>query len=483
MKNKKNRVKAAVIVLFVALCAAVFVSSSLIAPVTDASSGGAPTGRTGAPGESTCTSCHSQNTLTGQFAIGAPSNYVPGQTYTIEVQHTTTDASRLRWGFELIPVTSGNAMAGTLANINANTRIRVSGTKSYVTHTTAGTFPGQQMAASWSFNWTAPATNVGAVTMYSAGLQADNGGDESGDQTYTRSAVINPATVVVIHHGFSDFDGDGRADPSVFRPSTGMWYLNRSTSGFAAAQWGTSTDKLTPADFDGDDKADIAVWRPDVASVAAFYVLQSSNGTVRTERFGQTGDTPVAVGDWDGDGRADPAIYRDSAFGSQGYFFYRGSLNNPSGNITYVPWGTAGDMPMRGDFDGDGKQDAAVFRPSNSTWYILQSSNGQIRYDNWGLATDKFVNADYDGDGKTDLAVFRGGTWYVKQSSNGQAAYFSWGTAADLPVPADYDGDAKTDIAVYRNGAWYIRLSSSGTLSVVPFGLGSDLAVPNSFVQ
>jgi len=480
MKIGKNVIKSFVIISFIAFCAAVFLSSSLIAPVTDASGGGAPTGRTGAPGETTCTACHNQNTLTGQFAISAPSNYVPNQTYVIQVQHTTTDASRLRWGFELIPVTSANAMAGTVANLNTNTRIRTAGTKSYVTHTTAGTFPGQQMGATWSFNWTAPSADVGPITMYAAGLQADNSGDEDGDQTYTRSAMINPAAVVVIHHGFSDFDGDGRADPSVFRPSTGIWYLNRSTSGFAAAQWGTSTDKLTPADFDGDDKADIAVWRPDVATVAAFYILQSSNGTVRTERFGQTGDVPVAVGDWDGDGRADPAVYRN---GSQGYFYFRGSLNNPGGNITYLPWGTAGDMPTHGDFDGDGKQDPAVFRPSNSTWYILQSSNGQIRYDYWGLSTDKFVNADYDGDGKTDLAVFRSGMWYIKQSLNGQAAHFTWGTATDVPVPADYDGDAKTDVAVYRNGTWYIRMSTSGSLSVASFGLGSDLPVPNTFVQ
>jgi hypothetical protein len=319
--------------------------------------------------------------------------------------------------------------------------------------------------------------------MYAAGLQGDNGGDESGDQTYTKNAVIQPGVAAVVHHGFSDFDGDGRADPSVFRPSEGSWYINRSTGGFSGFQWGISTDKPTPADFDGDDKTDIAVWREDGASVASFYILESSTNTVRVERFGQTGDDPRVVGDWDGDGKADPAVFRDSAFGSQSYFFYRGSLNNPTGAITYAPWGTTGDRPMRGDFDGDGKMDAAVFRPSNSVWYIHLSLTGTVRYEYWGLPTDTFVPADYDGDSKTDPAVFRAGVWYIKQSSNGQFVIVQWGVAGDIPVPADYDADNKADIAIYRNGVWWIKQSSTGSNIVSTFGVASDRPIENSFIR
>jgi (2Fe-2S) ferredoxin len=294
---------------------------------------------------------------------------------------------------------------------------------------------------------------------------------------------VPPQAVVVIRHGFSDFDGDGKADPSVFRPSTGVWYMNRSTAGFNAAQLGISTDVITPADFDGDDKTDLAVWREAPAGSATFYILQSSTSTLRIELLGQTGDKAVSVGDWDGDGKADTSVYRDSAVGSQSSFYYRGSLNNPAGNITYLPWGTTGDRPMRGDFDGDGKSDAAIFRPSDSLWYIRLSSTSALRVDNWGLATDKFVPADYDGDSKTDLAVFRNGVWYVKQSSNGAAAYYNWGLATDVLVPADYDGDGKADAAIYRNGAWYIRLSGTSALSVVNFGLTTDRPAAAAFVQ
>ncbi len=475
-------VKLFFVVSFVAAAVAAISFSPDFSVPANASEGGAPTGRTGAPGESSCTSCHSQNSGAGTFSVIAPPTYVPGQTYQIQIQHSTTDTSRRNWGFEVIPL-AGTAMAGTVANTTTNTRVRVASTKSYVTQTLAGTYPTQTGGAVWTFSWTAPATDVGNVTFYAAGIQGDNDGSEGGDRTITTSAVVTPQQAVVIHHGFSDFDGDGKADQSVFRPSTGVWYMNRSTAGFNAMQLGIATDVITPADFDGDDKADLAVWREAPANEAAFYILQSSNSVLRIEAFGQTGDTPVTVADWDGDGKADPSVFRNTAVGSQSYFYYRGSLNNPSGATTYVQWGQASDKPIRGDFDGDGKNDPAIFRPSSQSWFIRLSSTGALKVDNWGIAGDKFVCADYDGDSKTDLAVFRSGIWYVKQSSNSQPAYYNWGLATDVPVPADYDGDGKTDAAIYRDGVWYIRLSSTSNLSVGNFGLASDRPVAGAFVQ
>lgn len=462
----------------------IFADSAIV--VTHAEIPGAPSRRTGAPGETTCTSCHGSNTQTGQATLVAPATYIPGQTYTIQVQNTSSDPSRLSWGFEMTSLTAAGTAAGTYSHPTAFTQ-SITGTvsggvRNYATHTDIGIFSGQQNG-SWTFSWTAPATNVGPITHYAAILHGNNSLTESGDQTYLRTAVSNPGQVVVIHHGFTDFDADGKADPSIYRASNGFWYINRSTAGFTATQWGLATDNLAPADYDGDDKTDVAVWRPDVATVAGFYILQSSNNTMRIERFGQTGDDPTVVGDWDGDGKADPAVYRVGVGGAQSFFYYRGSLNNPSGNTTFVPWGTTGDRAMRGDFDGDGKMDPAVFRPTNAVWYISQSSNGTARFENWGLSTDKFVPADYDGDAKTDLAVFRSGVWYIKQSSNSQTAYINWGLNTDTPVPADYDGDGKADAAIYRNGVWYERLSSSSSLSVVNFGLSTDVAVAGAFVK
>jgi len=260
----------------------------------------------------------------------------------------------------------------------------------------------------------------------------------------------------------------------------GVWHLQQSQSGYKHFQFGISSDKLVPADYDGDGKTDFAIWRETPNTGAIFYIFESSSNTIRAEWFGQTDDIPTTVGDWDGDGKADVAIYRNSVVGNQAYFYYRGSANNPNSAMTSIAWGVSGDIPQRGDFDGDGKLDAAVFRPSNKSWYIRQSSNNQSTHRKWGLATDKFVPSDYDGDGKTDMAVFRDGYWYLKQTTDGDKVV-QFGMALDKPVATDYDGDGKSDLAVYRDGTWYLRQSRDGFVGI-GFGMPNDKPIPNAII-
>lgn len=374
-------------------------------------------------------------------------------------------------GYNLIKDTTGTTVSGTTTGNITGVDPRLDG----VLRNNGG------LTKTLALRPSSPAIDAGNPAVFPAtdqrGSPRPADGDGIGGARSDIGAYERQPNELVVPALF-DFDGDGRADLSVFRPSNAAWFVNPSANSqtYYSAQFGLATDKLAPADYDGDGRTDIAVWRE---STGVFYIFNSSNGMVRIEQFGQTGDV-LTVGDWDGDGKADLSVYRD---GAQGTFFYRGSLNNPSGSVTYLPWGTSGDKPVRGDFDGDGRFDAAVFRPSNNVWYIRQSSNNAVRYENWGLSTDKFVPSDYDGDGKIDLAVYRNGTWYIKQSSTGQPRYETFGLSTDTFVPADYDGDGKADIAVFRDGIWYIRQSTGGNVSITNFGVSGDTAVPGVYIN
>ena len=261
-----------------------------------------------------------------------------------------------------------------------------------------------------------------------------------------------------------DFDGDGNADLSVFRSQNNIWYLNRSTAGTAATQFGISTDKIVPADFDGDGKTDIAIFREGV-----WHLLRSQTGYTAIS-FGLAGDIPQP-GDYDNDGKADLAVFRPST----GIWYILGSTDG----FSAAQFGNSTDKPVAGDYDGDGKTDIAVYR--GGFWHILKSGSG-YSVTQFGNSTDKPVIADFDGDGKTDLSVFRDGIWHQLKSTSGYAS-IQFGVASDKTVAADYDGDGKDDLAVFRpeNGGWYILNSGSGTNRIDLFGISTDNPIPFSY--
>ncbi len=289
------------------------------------------------------------------------------------------------------------------------------------------------------------------------------------------SDPANPAgmnSVSVTRPANFDFDGDSRANLSVFRPSDQTWYLNRASGGFSAVRFGLSTDKLAPADFDGDGKTDLAVFRD-----GTWYWLGSSNNQFNAFQFGLAGDIPQPA-DFDGDGRAEIVVVRDR--------WYVYNLANRSISVQAVDCGVADNCyPLVNDYDGDGRADFATYGEyagNTSEWYIQFSSGSYATYA-FGINFDKPVPADYDGDGKTDLAVFRPSTgdWYIVHSATGNTQIVNWGLASDKLVPADYDGDGKVDVTIFRDGVWWIRQSTGG-ISVQQFGLATDKPVPAAYL-
>jgi hypothetical protein len=280
-----------------------------------------------------------------------------------------------------------------------------------------------------------------------------------------------------------DFDRDQMTDVTVYRPSTGVWYVLQSSTNYttyATLSFGLSTDVPVPGDYDGDGKADAAVYRP---STGVWHILQSSSNytTALMQSWGLSTDIPVPA-DYDGDSKTDLGLYRPST----GTWYVLLSSANYSTMIIQA-WGAGTDIPLPGDYDGDGKADLGLYRPSNGTWYILKSSTNYSTpiIQPWGLAADIAVPGDYDGDGKIDPALYRPstGVWYILKSSTNYATAITqtWGLSSDVALPGDYDGDGRTDLALFRpsTGVWYILQSRTNyTTYLAPtWGLSTDVPV------
>lgn len=227
------------------------------------------------------------------------------------------------------------------------------------------------------------------------------------------------------------------------------------------------------------------------------------NGEIR----GQLG--PKRPVDFDGDGRTDLSVLRFPNIAPPGVaqitFYNTGTTAGFSGTA----WGNANtDFPFPGDWDGDGKDDIAVYRAgqtagADSYFLILRSSDNTPLYIRYGVNGDQAVARDFDGDGITDAAVFRRGPtigsqayWYIRQSRFGNVdrsvPFGTTGDSAagngDAPVPGDYDGDGKFDIAVYRfgglnpNNTFIVQRSSDSAVTFQNWGnFNSDYVVPGDY--
>jgi hypothetical protein len=273
-----------------------------------------------------------------------------------------------------------------------------------------------------------------------------------------------------------DLDGDGLTDIAVYRPgpsaaSPSYWYSQNSIdNGFRAVQFGLGEDKVAAADYHGSLLMNFGVWRPSNGTWYFSGLTGDPSTNFGSFPFGLSTDVPV-IGDFDGDRRNDPAVFRG------GDWWIRESLTQMP---RFQHFGLATDKPVPADYNGDGRTDIAVYR--DGVWFIRPCATCAVRVEYFGLASDVPVPGDYDGDGKDDIAVFRPstGTWYVNGSTIGFTA-FQWGLNGDMPLSGDFDGDGKADVGVFRpsDGNWYIRRSLTGSPLAVHWGQNGDIPVPS----
>jgi bacillopeptidase F len=194
-----------------------------------------------------------------------------------------------------------------------------------------------------------------------------------------------------------------------------------------------------------------------------------------TYKLGRDGDVPV-TGDWDGDGITDIGLFRGG-----NWFLDNGDGSWNAADDTTYKLGRDGDVPVTGDWNGDGVTDIGLFR--GGKWFLDNGDGSWNAADDTthklGRDGDVPVTGDWDGDGVTDIGLFRGGKWFLDDGDgiwgSGPDTTYKLGRAGDVPVTGDWDGDGATDIGLFRNGSWYLddgdgSWSGCGTDGCFSFG-------------
>ena len=247
------------------------------------------------------------------------------------------------------------------------------------------------------------------------------------------------------------------------------------------------SDMMRPLVLKVEDR--IGVFR----GTSAWYLDSNGSGAWDAQdtlsNFGIAGDIPV-TGDWNGEGRTKIGTVR-SAGGVLVWFLDTNGNNAYDSGIDFVSiFGLPGDIPVIGDWTGDGKTKVGVFR--NGSWYLDMNGNGMWdagidQVFNFGMPGDVPITGDWNGSGKTKIGVFRNGQVYLDMNGNGawdagvdQFSFF--GIAGDVPVTGDWNGDGKTKIGVFRGSQWYLNLAGNGVWTpatdvIYTFGVPGDKPV------
>ncbi|HEY2961746.1 MAG TPA: SBBP repeat-containing protein [Pyrinomonadaceae bacterium] len=273
-------------------------------------------------------------------------------------------------------------------------------------------------------------------------------GTTTGDLTTTVGAFDttfnggeNDAFVAKFSTTFNDTTG-------IFRPSLNQFQLRDSNSTGAPdhlVTFGQSGDQPIAGDWNNTGVDRPGVFRPATGQ----FILQISPTNVVTVNFGTSGDLAV-VGDWDGNGVDTPGVFNPSSGqwnltnGNKGL-----NVNNstPPVNFTFT-LGQVGDLPVVGDWDGNGFDGVGVFRTGNSTWLLSNGFQGTIDIKPFifGSLGSLPIAGDWNGDGIDSVGVFTAKLGLmslnnVNATGNGVGdIVFNFGQSGDLPLAGDWDG-------------------------------------------
>ncbi|WP_317620332.1 M23 family metallopeptidase [Streptomyces sp. CBMA156] len=213
---------------------------------------------------------------------------------------------------------------------------------------------------------------------------------------------------------------------------------------------------------------------------ALFAVADHGGGVAGSTMFGNPGDVPL-VGDWNGDGKDTFGVYRPS----EGWFY----LSNDNASVAVsAGFGNPGDVPLVGDWNGDGRDTIGIYRPSTQDFVWTDDNVNVVRTQQMGSAGDVPVVGDWNGDGRDTIGVYRPaeGMFYLTDSGAGASVDHAvpFGNHYENPIVGDWDGDGRDEVGVYRSAtAEFLGAAhDSSTLAYqVSFGNPGDTPITGTW--
>ncbi len=291
----------------------------------------------------------------------------------------------------------------------------------------------------------------------------------NGDRAVVQREVVfgNENAIPVV----GDWNGDGVSDIGVY--IDGQWYLDLNGNGYwdegdLWARLGTRGDLPVTGDWDADGKTDIGIFGP--AWPRDPWAISREPGLPDAANF------PTNA----------PRIHKnmppkpeEATSGSR--LLKRTKQGTSRADLIdhVFHYGNSGDVPVAGDWNGDGIRQIGVFH--DGEWYLDLDGDGQFTAHDaafvFGQAGDIPVVGDFNGNGVDVIGVYRAGKWIIDTNNNhridAQDKVFELGGAGDKPVVGDWNDDGKADPGVFHPGAakdrvararaeWEVRISNYG---------------------